>query len=142
MSKRLLRAHGLPAPTPANRAAIANAASRNPREIETLLESLRDLMQAGQGTHQGGKGYDTDALLAFVGITHDGLDRTAQKYLRVLLSYEGDPVGESTLKMTLNEPALDSVERMLTDMGLIKRTPRGRMLTRAGMDRAEKLARA
>jgi hypothetical protein len=68
--------------------------------------------------HRPLKGYDTPgALLDFLGLTGDGLGRTAQPNLRLLLSYEGSPAGESTLKMTLNEPALDAVERQLTEMG-------------------------
>ena len=65
-----------------------------------------------------------------------GLDRLDRALLEILIKkFNGGPVGLTTLAMSMGEEAetLESLaEPFLLRLGLLARTPRGRMATRAG----------
>lgn len=67
-------------------------------------------------------------------IDHLGLDEMDKKILRLIIDhYQGGPVGINTLAVALSEEAhtLEEVyEPYLIMQGFIKRTPRGREVTR------------
>ena len=65
-----------------------------------------------------------------------GLDNVDIKYLEgIIHRYNGGPVGIDNLSAALSEPAdtiEDVIEPYLMQLGLIQRTPRGRIVTDAG----------
>jgi Holliday junction DNA helicase RuvB len=69
-----------------------------------------------------------------LGIDQSGLDDIDRKLLNVLHDhYNGGPVGIETLAATLNEEVdtlVDVIEPYLLKIGYLKRTPRGRELTK------------
>ena len=77
-----------------------------------------------------------DDALTRLGVDHMGLDGADRRYLRLIAeAYQGGPVGIETLSAALSESrdALEEViEPFLLQMGLVQRTPRGRMLAQGG----------
>ncbi|NIY72195.1 Holliday junction branch migration DNA helicase RuvB [Marivivens donghaensis] len=112
---------------------IATRARGTPRIAGRLLRRVVDFAIVE------GDGRVTQALadraLTRLDVDHLGLDGADRRYLRLIAeSYGGGPVGIETLSAALSESrdALEEViEPYLLQQGLIQRTPRGRMLTRA-----------
>ena len=67
-----------------------------------------------------------------------GLDALDRRYLRLIAEkYGGGPVGIDTVAAALSEQRdtlEETVEPYLLQQGLIRRTPRGRVLTRLAFD--------
>lgn len=119
---------------------LASAAHNNPRAIVRLLRVLRDMVVTETLEVTASGRYDIPGLLVFQGITPDGLDRTAQQYLRALAEEFAGTAGVKALEERLATPGgLAETERMLMDKGLVARTRTGRSLTRAGIIRSKEL---
>lgn len=109
---------------------IARRARGTPRIAGRLLRRVVDFAVVE------GDGRVTQALadgaLTRLGVDHLGLDGADRRYLRLIAeNYGGGPVGVETMSAALSESrdALEEViEPYLLQMGLIQRTPRGRML--------------
>lgn len=131
----------LPLPSTDNAYDIAAAANNNPRLMRNLLQNLSDLAVVDRSVHSEEAGYDLTQVLMDAGLTRDGLDETAQRYLDVLaFEYDGEPAGAGVLKERLREPGgLEQVERILLDKGYISLSKRGRVLTADGFERARSL---
>ena len=75
----------------------------------------------------------TDIALNEMDVDHLGLDTGDRKYLRFIAeNYAGGPVGIETIAAGLAEQKdniEETIEPFLIQLGLIQRTPRGRMLT-------------
>ncbi|MGD9690489.1 MAG: Holliday junction branch migration DNA helicase RuvB [Phycisphaerales bacterium] len=117
--------------------AIIAARSRGtPRIANRLLRRVRDFAQV-KGGGPIVPGIVADAL-ALEGVDHLGLDELDRAYLRAISSvFAGGPVGLEACAATMNEDAgtlEDVVEPYLLQTGLLARTRRGRMLTRAAAD--------
>jgi Holliday junction DNA helicase RuvB len=127
------------------REALAEIAGRcrgTPRIANRLLRRVRDYSlvreTAGlEAVHAALDLYDVDAL---------GLDRLDRAVMDILLTrFDGGPVGLNTLAVSVGEEAetIESVvEPFLVRIGLVTRTPRGRVATRQawahfGIPRAE-----
>ncbi|WP_308464696.1 Holliday junction branch migration DNA helicase RuvB [Rathayibacter soli] len=124
-------------------AEIAGRCRGTPRIANRLLRRVRDYVLV-HGTHADVTSvraalelYDVDAL---------GLDRLDRAVMQVLLTrFDGGPVGLNTLAVSVGEEAetVESVvEPFLVRIGLISRTPRGRVATTAawrhfGIDRSQ-----
>jgi Holliday junction DNA helicase RuvB len=115
----------------AGAAAIAERSRGTPRVANRLLKRVRDFAQVkGQGVVSAGiaaaalEMFEVDAL---------GLDRSDRKLLAVVAEkFGGGPVGLSTLAVAIGEEEdtiEDVLEPYLLQEGLLKRTPRGRVLT-------------
>ena len=69
-------------------------------------------------------------------IDDSGLDQVDREYLDAIIKhYAGGPVGIDNLAAALSEPAdtiEDVIEPYLMQLGLVQRTPRGRVVTDAG----------
>jgi holliday junction DNA helicase RuvB len=117
------------------REALAEIAGRSrgtPRIANRLLRRVRDYAIVNRSTagleavHAALALYDVDAL---------GLDRLDRAVMEVILTrFDGGPVGLNTLAASVGEEAetIESVvEPFLVRIGLITRTPRGRVATRA-----------
>jgi Holliday junction DNA helicase RuvB len=78
--------------------------------------------------------------LDLLGVDEGGLERIDRELLRAIVEkFGGGPVGLSTLAVVLGEEA-DTIEEVyepyLLQLGLIQRTPRGRVVTDLGRSRA------
>lgn len=134
---------GSPMPTPGERCcrAVARAANNNPRQMRALLTSVRDLAITSEGSNFDGDDYVIDEALQWFGLTEDGLDSTAQRYLVALLVDFQNQAGERAIADRLQETGgLGYTERVLIDKGYIARVKGGRTLTAPGIRRARDLA--
>lgn len=138
-SKRVL-GDGLPRLNPADALDLARAANNNPRAIRQQLITLRDLALTGTLPVVGGR-YDIAGLLEWQGITPDGLDMVAQRYLLVLATEFDGSAGAKALEDRLQQAGgLAPIERVLMDRGFVAKTRAGRALTQAGIRRMRELA--
>jgi Holliday junction DNA helicase RuvB len=110
---------------------IASRARGTPRVANRLLRRVRDFAQVRGAGH-----IDEDVAggaLDMLEVDEAGLDRHDRQFLRMIgEKFAGGPVGVSTLAVALGEEAdtiEDVFEPYLLQQGLIKRTPRGRVLT-------------
>lgn len=111
-------------------AEIAGRSRGTPRIANRLLRRVRDyaLVHKTDGLHAVNAAldlYDVDSL---------GLDRLDRAVLSTILQrFDGGPVGLNTLAVSVGEEA-DTIEAVvepfLVRMGLLTRTPRGRVATR------------
>lgn len=112
---------------------IAKRGRGTPRIALRLLKRVRDFAAvAGQQTITA---EIADGALNLLEVDHIGLDSADRRYLYFIAEkYQGGPVGISTIAAGLSEQ-IDSLEETiepyLIQLGLIQRTPRGRMLTNA-----------
>lgn len=116
--------------------AIASRSRGTPRVALRLLRRIRDFADAGDNI-----AIDEDlALFALekLEVDRNGLDRGDFRYLRFIAEkYDGGPVGIDTIAAGLAEQRdaiEDAIEPFLLQQGFIRRTPRGRALTRIAFD--------
>jgi len=110
---------------------IASRARGTPRVANRLLRRVRDFAEVkGSGTVSAEIAAEALELLE---VDAAGLDRHDRQLLETVASkFAGGPVGLSTLAVAVGEEAdtiEDVFEPYLLQQGLIKRTPRGRVLT-------------
>jgi holliday junction DNA helicase RuvB len=115
-------------------AEIASRARGTPRVAGRLLRRVRDFASA-----EGGMPVDAAAAdrgLNRMEVDRLGLDAMDRRYLRCIAeNHGGGPVGVETLAAALSEQrdAIEEViEPFLIQQGLVQRTPRGRVITKAG----------
>ncbi|MFA6410318.1 MAG: Holliday junction branch migration DNA helicase RuvB [Candidatus Buchananbacteria bacterium] len=110
---------------------IANRARKTPRVANRLLKRVRDFAQV----RAEGKIDEpiTDEALAMLDIDEFGLDDIDRKILEVIITkFGGGPVGLNTIAAATGEEMAtieDVYEPFLLQIGLLKRTPKGRMAT-------------
>ena len=89
----------------------------------------------GTGTIDGGM---ADAALEMLEVDRAGLDRADRALLELIANrFGGGPVGLSTIAVAIGEEQdtiEDVLEPYLLQMGMLKRTPRGRVLTPAAFE--------
>lgn len=140
MAKRILEEHGMPELSDDDALLLADAADGNPRKMKNLLGNLRDLTLCEEIELIEGR-YDIAGMLAFAGLTPDGLDKGAQDYLVALARVFGGTAGERALDSHLKLPGgVKDVESALMKRNLLAKTSSGRTLTKAGIQRAKELA--
>jgi Holliday junction DNA helicase RuvB len=111
-------------------AEIAGRSRGTPRIANRLLRRVRDyaLVHGTEGLPA------VQAALALYEVDELGLDRLDRAVLSIILErFEGGPVGLGTLAVSVGEEAetIESVvEPFLVRIGLLTRTPRGRVATR------------
>ena len=113
---------------------IARRARGTPRIAGRLLRRVVDfVLVEGDGVLNK---KIADHALTRLGVDNLGLDGADRRYLKLIAEqYSGGPVGIETLSAAISESrdALEEViEPYLLQMGLIQRTPRGRMLAKNG----------
>jgi len=113
---------------------IGSRSRGTPRIANRLLRRVRDYSQVhGDGSITIAH---TLAALTMYEVDQIGLDRLDKALLETLVKrFNGGPVGITTLAMAIGEEAetIESLaEPFLVRMGLLARTPRGRVATAAG----------
>ena len=113
---------------------IARRARGTPRIAGRLLRRVVDfVLVEGDGVLNK---KIADYALSRLGVDNLGLDGADRSYLKLIAEqYSGGPVGIETIGAAISESrdALEEViEPYLLQMGLIQRTPRGRMLAKNG----------
>jgi Holliday junction DNA helicase RuvB len=121
---------------PAGAETIASRSRGTPRVANRLLKRVRDFAQV-KGSGRIGAGEAADAL-EMLEVDAGGLDRSDRALLDTIASkFGGGPVGLSTLAVAIGEEQdtiEDVLEPYLLQQGLLKRTPRGRVLTQRAFD--------
>jgi Holliday junction DNA helicase RuvB len=112
-------------------AVIAARSRGTPRIANRLLRRVRDFaLVRGAGAVTG---VATEAALALLEVDSLGLQESDRRLLRLICtSFNGGPVGLGTLGAALSEEPHtleEVVEPYLLQLGLLQRTPRGRMAT-------------
>jgi Holliday junction DNA helicase RuvB len=116
---------------------IARRARGTPRAANRILRRVRDVAEV---RHDGVVTLDVAReALALLEVDAHGLERTDRELLAAIAhKFGGGPVGLSTLAVALGEEPdtiEDVYEPYLLQLGLIQRTPRGRVLTELGRAR-------
>ena len=115
-------------------AEIAKRSRGTPRVANRLLRRVRDFAAVGGSATVDAK--VADAALTRLEIDGRGLDGQDRRYLACIAeNYGGGPVGAETLAAALAEQRdviEDVIEPYLMQLGLLIRTPRGRLLSEAG----------
>ena len=117
-------------------AEIARRSRGTPRVANRLLKRVRDFAQIeGDG---GVTAILADRALERLKVDKVGLDRTDRRMLRTMITkFDGGPVGLETLAAAISEETdtiADVYEQFLLQLGFLMRTPRGRVVTRAGYE--------
>jgi len=115
---------------------IASRSRGTPRIANRLLKRVRDYAQV---KGEGKLSIDiVERALDMEQIDHLGLDELDRSFLRALIDvYDGGPAGIEAIAATLGEERdtlEDVVEPYLLQRGLVRRTKRGREVTRAAYD--------
>ncbi|MDP2921774.1 MAG: Holliday junction branch migration DNA helicase RuvB [Candidatus Omnitrophota bacterium] len=115
---------------------IASRSRGTPRVANRLLRRVRDYSEV-----KGNKKIDKEIAIAGLSshrIDSAGLDEIDRKVMKAIIDfYNGGPVGIESLAATLNEESdtiVDVVEPFLLKIGFLKRTPRGREVTKLAYD--------
>ncbi len=118
---------------PIARAEIARRSRGTPRIANRLLRRVRDYVVVHGGDAGSATDADVSAALDLYDVDAIGLDRLDRAVLDALIRrFRGGPVGLNTLAVTVGEEAetIESVvEPYLVRIGLMGRTPRGRIAT-------------
>ena len=118
---------------------IARRSRGTPRVANRLLKRVRDFAEVKHKDK-----IDTEIVqfaLDLLRVDKVGLDRTDRKLLKAMIElYDGGPVGLNTIAANIGEESdtiADMIEPYLMQIGFIKRTPRGRMVTLAAYEHLE-----
>jgi Holliday junction DNA helicase RuvB len=116
---------------------IARRSRGTPRIANRILKRVRDVAQV---KHDGVITNDVARqALELLEVDGNGLERIDRELLgAILFKFGGGPVGLSTLAVALGEEPdtiEDVYEPYLLKLGLLQRTPRGRVVTRLGRER-------
>jgi len=115
-------------------AEVARRSRGTPRVANRLLRRVRDFAAVAGAATIDAKA--ADQALRRLEVDQLGLDSMDRKYLTCIgETYNGGPVGVETLSAALSEQRdviEDVIEPYLMQLGLLMRTPRGRMLAEGG----------
>ncbi len=115
---------------------IARRSRGTPRVANRILRRVRDVAEV---RHSGSitTAVAADAL-TLLEVDREGLERMDRELLEaVATKFEGGPVGLSTLAVALGEEPdtiEDVYEPYLLQLGFLQRTPRGRVITKLGLE--------
>jgi Holliday junction DNA helicase RuvB len=123
---------------------ISRRARGTPRVANRILRRVRDVAEV---RHDGAVTLAiAQEALALLEVDGVGLERIDRELLRAITEkFDGGPVGLSTLAVALGEEPdtiEDVYEPYLLQLGLIQRTPRGRVITKLGRAHVGGVAKA
>ena len=123
---------------------IARRSRGTPRVANRILRRVRDVAEV---RHDGAVTVEiAQEALALLEVDESGLERIDRELLSAIAhKFGGGPVGLSTLAVSLGEErdTLEDVyEPYLLQLGFIQRTPRGRVVTKAGRGHVGSAVRA
>ncbi|MFN0153048.1 MAG: Holliday junction branch migration DNA helicase RuvB [Gaiella sp.] len=115
---------------------IARRSRGTPRIANRILRRVRDVAEV---RHAGVVTLDVAReALTLLEVDYQGLERTDRQLLAAIAhKFSGGPVGLSTLAVTLGEETEsieDVYEPFLLQLGFLQRTPRGRVITKLGLE--------
>ena len=117
-------------------AEVARRCRRTPRVANRLLKRIRDFAQVKK--HKVVSKQVVEESLSMLEVDGMGLDPMDRQALKIIADhFDGGPVGLQTLAavMAEEERTLEEViEPFLLQCGFLQRTPRGRIITRAGQE--------
>lgn len=115
---------------------IARRSRGTPRIANRLLKRVRDFAQVAAKAEIDKE--IVDYALNLLRVDSKGLDETDRKLLTTMIKlYHGGPVGLNTIAANIGEETdtiADMVEPYLLQIGFLKRTPRGRVVTKAAYE--------
>lgn len=115
---------------------IAKRSRGTPRIANRLLRRVRDYAEVKADGVISNK--VADAALNLLSVDAQGFDQIDRKLMSVLANdFDGGPVGIESLAASLGEERgtiEEVIEPYLIQQGYLHRTPRGRVLTKAGLD--------
>ena len=115
---------------------IGRRSRGTPRIALKLLKRVRDYVQVHEIEQISPK--DVQNALDMFAIDKMGLEESDRRFLKQIISkHKGGPVGLSTIAATLNEDTLtieEVLEPYLIQTGLLKRTPKGRVVSKLAYD--------
>ncbi|MFL5886023.1 MAG: Holliday junction branch migration DNA helicase RuvB [Thermoleophilaceae bacterium] len=115
---------------------IASRSRGTPRVANRLLKRARDFAEVRHAGRIDGE--VAEQALDLLEVDRAGLDRLDREILRTICEkFDGGPVGLSTLAIAVSEEPdtiEDVYEPYLLQSGLLKRTPRGRVATKAAFE--------
>jgi Holliday junction DNA helicase RuvB len=109
---------------------LGNRSKCNPRNALTLLDFIREIASLKQTSSSEISEEDVDTALNKLGIDYLGLTNLDRKYLE-LLRYDR-PTGLQYISSALSQDVITiqtEIEPYLMQIGLVERTPRGRVLS-------------
>lgn len=110
---------------------IAKRSRRTPRIANRILKRARDIIEVNK--HDIVTNQLLDSLFEMLGIDELGLNDSDIKYLRLIgEKYQNTPTGIETIALSMAEDRQtveEFIEPYLLQLNLIKKTPRGRILT-------------
>ncbi|KRK70347.1 Holliday junction branch migration DNA helicase RuvB [Lacticaseibacillus nasuensis] len=113
---------------------IARRSRGTPRIANRLLRRVRDYAEVAEVAPVSVA--IVDKALAALAVDDQGLDAIDRKLLMMMIrDYDGGPVGLATIAANIGEETAtieEMYEPYLLQIGYLKRTPRGRMVTPAG----------
>lgn len=111
---------------------IAHRSRSTPRIANRILKRVRDLYEVEK--HKKIDGKLVDKLFNILQIDQIGLSDIDINYLKIIIEkFSGGPVGLSTMATSLSEDKQtieEFIEPYLIQLGLIKKTPQGRVATK------------
>ncbi len=115
---------------------IANRSRRTPRFANRILKRARDVFEVDK--HSQIDEELLNKLFAMLEIDKKGLTDIDIKYLRLIAQkFQNLPIGVETIASALSEDTRtveEFIEPYLLQIGFIKKTPRGRVVTGRGME--------
>ena len=120
--------------------AIAKRSRGTPRIANRIFRRVRDFANFSGSDHISK--IDADNALKALKVDSLGLDDVDVKYLETIIDrFHGGPVGLETVASAIGEEVMnleDVYEPYLLQIGLINRTPRGRVVTEKAYSHLEK----
>lgn len=121
--------------TPDAIAQISNRSRKTPRIANRILKRARDVVEVDK--HKSIDKIVIDKLFNLLEIDEMGLTDIDIQYLEtVAVKFQNSPIGVETISSALSEDRRtieEFIEPYLLQMGFIKKTPRGRVVTPKGM---------
>ncbi len=112
---------------------IAKRSRKTPRIANRILKRARDILEVHK--HQSVDDKLAEKLFSMLEIDEVGLTDIDMQYLRLIsMKFNNNPAGVETIASALSEDRQtveEFVEPYLLQIGFIKKTPRGRVLTQA-----------